>query len=392
MEENNGSDSNKHQNKELEASNSSKKGNSDLEGTSTINDQNEHLHAIIVDEVHSNRAKIVAHASISSSSSSSILLDIDYDEKDAAGVSPSSEENGSREDADKKEAADVSPSSEEKGSREDDDEKEAAGVSSISEENGSTEDADEKDAAGVSLSSEENGSREDANEKEATGVSLSSEENGSREDADEKEATGVSLSSEENGSREDADEKEATGVSLSSDENGSIEDEAESSSDSSTSSLKWSMVSQSPLYGPHLNQEFSLSPETSSPRDTGLNVVDASPMQSPVVQVMGRTFSYDPDRIPWSAFALKPANSAEWTATSNESLFSLNNGKSGELNKGEFSPGLPTVIETTSEIDRKSVSTVGETGEKEDLEIEREAPLVSINEDGGNGVDPASPV
>lgn len=262
MEENNGSGSNKHQNEVLEASNSSKQDNSDIEGTSTIDDQNEHLHAIIADEIPLNRAKIVGHASLTSSSSSSCLLDVDYDEKDAVDVSSSSEENGSREDA-------------------------------------------------------------------------------------------------------------------------------ESSADTSSSSPQWSMVSESPVHGPAINQESSLSPEI-SPRNPGLNEVNTSPMQSPVVQVMGRTGSYDPNRIPLSTFTQKSANSTDWTATSNESLFSLHNGKSGELNKADFSSGLPTVIETTSEIDQKSVSTIGEGGEKENLEIESE-PIVSVNDDG-NGVNPASPV
>ncbi|XP_024975268.1 uncharacterized protein LOC112513281 [Cynara cardunculus var. scolymus] len=264
MEENNGSGSSKHQNEVLEVSNSSKQDNSDVEGTSTIDDQNEHLHAIIADEIPLNRAKMVGHAPLTSSSASSCssnLLDVDYDEKDAVDVSSSSEENGSREDA-------------------------------------------------------------------------------------------------------------------------------ESSADTSSSSPQWSMVSESPLHGPTI--ESSSSPEI-SPQSSSLNAVNTSPMQSPVVQVMGRTGSYDPNRIPWSTFTPKPANDTDWAANSSDSLFSLYNGKSGELNKADFSSGLPTVIETTLEIDQKSVSTIGEAGEKENLEIQSEAPNVSINEDG-KGVDPASAV
>lgn len=67
-------------------------------------------------------------------------------------------------------------------------------------------------------------------------------------------------------------------------------------------------------------------------------------MKSPQVQTMGQPPGYDPNRIPASIFSTKTGNPTEWSATSNESLFSIhmgNNsfsrdyailfGKSGEL-------------------------------------------------------------
>ncbi|KAF8389935.1 hypothetical protein HHK36_024454 [Tetracentron sinense] len=102
-----------------------------------------------------------------------------------------------------------------------------------------------------------------------------------------------------------------------------------------------------------------------------------SPMQSPPIQVMGRSGDLDSYRIPSSVFARsKSTTPLEWSVASNESLFSIhvgNNsfsgdqvfllgrsgelGKSGELTKsGElinFSPRPP--LETaSSEIDERS--------------------------------------
>ncbi|KAL7610499.1 hypothetical protein Lser_V15G12936 [Lactuca serriola] len=129
-----------------------------------------------------------------------------------------------------------------------------------------------------------------------------------------------------------------------------------------TNTRQWSMVSASPT----AVQELPLSPE------------NASPKQSPVVQVMERTDSYDPNRIPSSTFSRKLTDTTEWSVDSSDSLFSLHLGKSGELNRADSSFRLPTVIETTSEIDQKS--TIGEIQNQSDV------PIVSAN---GNGVNPS---
>ncbi|XP_051117495.1 uncharacterized protein LOC127242136 [Andrographis paniculata] len=54
---------------------------------------------------------------------------------------------------------------------------------------------------------------------------------------------------------------------------------------------------------------------------------ESSPMKSPPpVQTMGHPPGYDPNRIPASVFAKSPGNASEWSATSNESLFSIQMG------------------------------------------------------------------
>ncbi|KAK6921904.1 hypothetical protein RJ641_012411 [Dillenia turbinata] len=83
-------------------------------------------------------------------------------------------------------------------------------------------------------------------------------------------------------------------------------------------------------------------------------------MQSPPLQVMGRS-EYDPDRIPSSVFdASKESNQAEWSVASNESLFSIHVGnnsfsrdhvfwKSGELfQSGDFIMYDPSPIPSKS--------------------------------------------
>ncbi|KAG6779306.1 hypothetical protein POTOM_015679 [Populus tomentosa] len=101
--------------------------------------------------------------------------------------------------------------------------------------------------------------------------------------------------------------------------------------------------------------------------------------------------SYDPNRLSSSIFA-KPSNPAEWSGTSNESLFSIyiGNGsfsrdnaymlyKSGELPKFEetsnASPSLSPVIEVES-IDRKNknLSIATEVKEKESYDSEEMEP------------------
>ncbi|WOK96990.1 dof zinc finger protein DOF3.1-like [Canna indica] len=58
----------------------------------------------------------------------------------------------------------------------------------------------------------------------------------------------------------------------------------------------------------------------------------AGTKQAPPIQSMGRLQVPDPNRIPSSIFARsKSASPMEWSATSNDSLFSIHMGKSGEL-------------------------------------------------------------
>lgn len=159
---------------------------------------------------------------------------------------------------------------------------------------------------------------------------------------------------------------------------------------------EWSMISASPRAGSGLllSQElFPQNPEGS--------MLTAPPKQFPPVQTMGRPGTgsgYDPNRIPTSIFAPKPANPMEWSVASNESLFSIhmgNNsfskdnailmGKSQELGKAddfiyltstqkpvteakpdEFNNSLSpllTVIEVAAENHRKS--DMKESGVKE---------------------------
>ncbi|KAK6129142.1 hypothetical protein DH2020_037120 [Rehmannia glutinosa] len=58
---------------------------------------------------------------------------------------------------------------------------------------------------------------------------------------------------------------------------------------------------------------------------------------------------YDPNRIPASVFSTKASNPADWSVASNESLFSIHMGKSGELPRldecSNESSILPPVIE-----------------------------------------------
>ncbi|KAG1330194.1 putative Dihydrodipicolinate synthase [Cocos nucifera] len=54
--------------------------------------------------------------------------------------------------------------------------------------------------------------------------------------------------------------------------------------------------------------------------------------QSPLVQVMGKSDDYDPSRIPSAVFTrTKSTAPMEWSVASNESLFSIQMGRSGEL-------------------------------------------------------------
>ena len=112
------------------------------------------------------------------------------------------------------------------------------------------------------------------------------------------------------------------------------------------------------------------------------------PLPSPQSNV---TPGYDPNRLPSSIFA-KPSNPAEWSVTSNESLFSIYMGngsfsrdnafmlyKSGEPPKldetSNASPSLSSVIEVESN-DRKDKNTSieAEVREKESSDSEEMEP------------------
>lgn len=66
---------------------------------------------------------------------------------------------------------------------------------------------------------------------------------------------------------------------------------------------------------------------------------NASPQTtSPPVQKMEQSSNYDPNRIPASIFASKPANASEWSVASNDSLFSIHVGNNS-FTKDQFKSG-----------------------------------------------------
>ncbi|KAG8384612.1 hypothetical protein BUALT_Bualt04G0136000 [Buddleja alternifolia] len=64
----------------------------------------------------------------------------------------------------------------------------------------------------------------------------------------------------------------------------------------------------------------------SPPDGHELHLSPESQMKSPPVQTMVHPPGYDPNRIPASVFSTKATNPAEWSVTSNESLFSIHMG------------------------------------------------------------------
>ncbi|XP_024963850.1 uncharacterized protein LOC112504127 [Cynara cardunculus var. scolymus] len=146
-----------------------------------------------------------------------------------------------------------------------------------------------------------------------------------------------------------------------------------------------------------------------------LNTLNASPRQSPPIQVMRQPSGYDPNRIPSSIFTPKETNDSEWSLASDESLFSIQKGnnsfsldngffisESGKLiwlddglnyscytpdaNKSsDFTsrcPSLPTMVEKAADNERMSGSSNGESGEKEELlETRKALPIDSESED-----------
>ncbi|KAL7611759.1 hypothetical protein Lser_V15G07612 [Lactuca serriola] len=121
-----------------------------------------------------------------------------------------------------------------------------------------------------------------------------------------------------------------------------------------------------------------------SPRFSDFDTSNASPIQSPPIQVMAQSDDYDPNRIPSSIFSPKQSDDSEWSAASNESLFSIHMGsnsfsmdsdffisQSGKLHwlddGFEYSCFTPhgsltsPMVETTVEDERKSAD------EKEEL-------------------------
>nr|XP_018677785.1 PREDICTED: uncharacterized protein LOC103976228 [Musa acuminata subsp. malaccensis] len=73
--------------------------------------------------------------------------------------------------------------------------------------------------------------------------------------------------------------------------------------------------------------------------------------QSPSIQLMGRADVPDPNRIPSSVFDRTKSNAPmEWSVASNESLFSIHTGKSGDLTSlyGNHSDGFPPPLSGSS--------------------------------------------
>lgn len=123
------------------------------------------------------------------------------------------------------------------------------------------------------------------------------------------------------------------------------------------------------------------------------SIMSISPTQSPPIQVMDRHGGFDPTRIPSSVFERStPATPMEWSAASNESLFSIHVGnhsfsrdhvfklgKSGELTKtGEFIVYGPTPPPSLNSSDRKSADIVKDVGDNDD---ENETVNCGVNGD-----------
>lgn len=110
------------------------------------------------------------------------------------------------------------------------------------------------------------------------------------------------------------------------------------------------------------NSPVPLSTSRLSQFTNELMVHDMPPTQSPPIQVMDRSGEYDPLRIPSAIFETsKSSTPQEWSAASNESLFSIHIGnnsfsrdqfKSGELTKTDdmimFNPS-PTIPEVRAD-------------------------------------------
>lgn len=113
---------------------------------------------------------------------------------------------------------------------------------------------------------------------------------------------------------------------------------------------RWSMISASPRSG-------AMSAQLSFPDHHSPDHSDASPMQSPSPQSTGVPAGYDPKRIPSSIFSSKSAAAADWSAASNESLFSIHVGN-GSFSKEELSErkslsSLPPLAEVSADYEGK---------------------------------------
>ncbi|CAI9285102.1 unnamed protein product [Lactuca saligna] len=73
-----------------------------------------------------------------------------------------------------------------------------------------------------------------------------------------------------------------------------------------------------------------------SPRFSDFDTSNASPIQSPPIQVMAHSDDYDPNRIPSSIFSPKQSDDSEWSAASNESLFSIHMGSNSFSMDSDF--------------------------------------------------------
>lgn len=117
------------------------------------------------------------------------------------------------------------------------------------------------------------------------------------------------------------------------------------------------------------------------------SIMSISPTQSPPIQVMDRHGGFDPTRIPSSVFERStPATPMEWSAASNESLFSIHVGnysfsrdhvfklgRSGELTKtGELIVYGPTPPPSLDSSDRKSTDILKDVGDNDDETVNLE--------------------
>ncbi|VFQ68526.1 unnamed protein product [Cuscuta campestris] len=123
---------------------------------------------------------------------------------------------------------------------------------------------------------------------------------------------------------------------------------------------------------PNLDPAMSSSPMSSpsSPNDFGAHTPQWSMMSSSPHHGMrsqlsfpgehldwnGSDTGYDPNRIPSSVFSSKPSMREDWSAASNESLFSVHMGNNGSFCRDErksFSSSLPTLVEVSADREGK---------------------------------------
>lgn len=154
-----------------------------------------------------------------------------------------------------------------------------------------------------------------------------------------------------------------------------------------------------------------------SPRFSDYDSLNASPIQSPPIQVMTQSDDYDSSRIPSSIFSPKPSDDSDWSVASNESLFSIQMGnssfsmdsdyfisQSGKLHwlddgfeyscftpNGSLASPKSMVVETKAEDERKSTGLKEEflNASSPDMEGRQSSSPYSRVPDG-NGASPSN--